>query len=613
MSKESKEEYDCFIEKDILVKMRDGTQLATDLYRPAKNGNLVEGRFPTLLVRTPYNKDRNKEDGIWFGKRGYTVCIQDLRGRFKSEGQFVRYEFSDVDGYDTIEWIAKQDWSTRKVGTFGGSFLAHVQSAAATTNPPHLSAMVLSQGGYANAYLADNRYGGAFELHGLNWLLGRATDSKEASENPVIKGAFESVPFESYLDPTKGQVKFGVTPFSLVPSYEKVFFDILTHSEYDEYWKTPWHSAELYYDNYADVPILIETGWYDHFTLNDCRLYIGLSKRKKGPMKLIVGYWLHGGTSLTNAGEVDFGPKSPLDVSIAPSYNHLRLRWFDRWLKGIQNGAENDPPVRIFVMGGGSGLRRYQFMQHGGRWRAEKDWPLPDTEYINYYFHENGDLTPESPLEEKSYTPYTYDPRNPVPTIGGPRDTLVSIRGVYRNFEGAYDQVERPHLTGCKYPLVPITFRNDVLVFKTPPLPDQVEVAGPITVKLWAFSSAVDTDFTAMLIDWHPPNVDYPWGFAMNLTEGIIRARYRDSWEKPELMRPGEIYQFNITLRPTSNLFVENHRIRVDISSSNFPRFDINPNTGDPLGKSRRFKIVDNTLCHDTAHPSHIILPVIRR
>ena len=610
---EKVQKLDVVVEKNIMVRVRDGVRLATDLYKPAINEKPIEDQFPTLLVRTPYNKDRNKQDAIWFCERGYTVCIQDLRGRFKSEGLFGKYEFSDVDGYDSIEWIAEQDWSTGKVGTFGGSFLAHVQVAAATLNPPHLSAMVITQGGYANAYLSGVRHGGAFEMTSLCWLLTRGLNSKEASEHPEIKAALESIPLESYLDPTRGQIKEGLTPFSLVPNYERVFFESLTHSNYDSYWKTPWHSAERYYENFADVPVLIETGWYDHYTENDCSLYIGLSKDKKSSIKLIVGPWSHGSTSLTYSGEVEFGSKAPLDVSIAPSYNHLRLRWFDRWLKGIQNDAEKDPAVRIFVMGGGSGIRSNRFMQHGGKWRDERDWPLPQTEYVNYYFHENGGLSQEIPIINNSYTTYTYDPRYPVPTIGGNRHTHYMLGGLNRIYEGAYDQVERPDFLGCKEPYVPLAFRNDVLVFMTPPLSEPIEVTGPIKVKLWASSSALDTDFTAKLIDWYPSNFDFPMGFAMNLTDGIIRARYHNSWEKPELMKPNEIYQFHITLYPTSNLFARNHRIRVDISSSNWPRFDINPNTGELIGKNRRFKITDNTIYHDKLHPSHIILPIIKR
>jgi predicted acyl esterase len=276
--------------------------------------------------------------------------------------------------------------------------------------------------------------------------------------------------------------------------------------------------------------------------------------------------------------------------------------------------VENDPTVRIFVMGGGPGVRRYRFMQHGGKWRNEKDWPLPDTNYTPYYFHEDSSLTLEPPTKRKSHTSYTFDPRDPVPTIGGNRHTHYMLGGDDRSkSEGAFDQVERPDFFGCKYPYVPLAFRNDVLVFKTSPLSDSIEVTGPIKVVLWASSSSVDTDFTAKLIDWYPPNIDYPLGFAMNLTDGIMRARFHKSWEKQELLKPNQIYQFEITLYPTSNLFAKNHQIRVDVSSSNWPRFDINPNTCDPLGRSRRFVITENTIYHNNIYASHIVLPVIRR
>jgi putative CocE/NonD family hydrolase len=335
LNNEPKTDLDYVVEKNIKVQMRDGVKLALDFYKPLNNGRLKKGRYPTLLVRTPYNKDNYQKDGVWFSSKGYAVCIQDIRGRFQSEGSFVKYGFSDVDGYDTIEWAAKQNWSTGKVGTFGGSFLAHVQVAAATQKPPHLRAMVLSQGGYANAYLSGIRHGGAFEMTSLCWLLTRSLNSNDASQNPVIKKALEMIPLEGYLDPRRGQVKQGITPFNFFPDYEKIFFDTLLHSEYDEYWKTPWHSAELFYDNFADVPVLIETGWYDHYTLNDCMLYTGLSRGKRGPIKLIIGPWTHGGTMLTYSGEVEFGPTAPLDAGIAQSHNDLILGWFDHWLKAI--------------------------------------------------------------------------------------------------------------------------------------------------------------------------------------------------------------------------------------------------------------------------------------
>jgi hypothetical protein len=247
-------------------------------------------------------------------------------------------------------------------------------------------------------------------------------------------------------------------------------------------------------------------------------------------------------------------------------------------------------------------------MEHDGYWRDEKAWPLPDTKLTPYYIHADGSLSsrlPNQPTNEP--TRYTYNPRDPVPTMGG---GISAAEPIMRN--GAFDQRGRLDFYGCKDTL-PLAMRSDVLVFQTPPLENDVEVTGHITVKLWASSSAKDTDFTAKLIDAHPPNADYPDGFAMNLTDSIIRARYRNSWSEPELLTPHQPYLFTFELYPTSNVFKAGHRIRLDISSSNFPRFDVNPNTGGPLGAERRIEVAQQAIYHDTEHPSCVVLPIIER
>jgi hypothetical protein len=297
-----------------------------------------------------------------------------------------------------------------------------------------------------------------------------------------------------------------------------------------------------------------------------------------------------------------------LDENLAENYLTFRLRWFDRWLRGIRNGVDEEPPVRIFVMGGGTGRRNKDGrLEHGGHWREATDWPLPDTRYTPFYLHRDGRLGTELPEKEASPVSYDYDPRNPVPTIGG---ALVS-HSIPVMDAGAFDQREAPRFFACKPPYLPLASRSDVLVFETPPLDHDVEVTGPIEVHLWISSNCIDTDFTAKLIDCYPPNEDYPEGFAMNITDGILRARYRRSWEDAEMMTPGEIYKIALQPFPTSNLFKAGHRIRVDISSSNFPRFDVNPNTGEPEGLWRRTRVATNSVYVDRMRPSHIVLPVI--
>jgi hypothetical protein len=317
---------------------------------------------------------------------------------------------------------------------------------------------------------------------------------------------------------------------------------------------------------------------------------------------MILGPWIHGANTSSAHGQVDFGPSAAIQGL------EFRARWFDRWLKNTANGAENDSPVKIFVMGGGTEARTTKGLHlHGGVWRDEKEWPIARTRFTPYYLHADGSLAPAKPAERASSTSYDFDPRNPVPTIGGNISSGVGIM-----LQGAWDQKCGEHVWNCKDSL-PLSARRDVLVFETRPLTEDVELTGPIDVKLWASSSAVDTDFTAKLLDIHPPSPEFPAGIDMNVEDGIIRARFRHSLEKQELMKPGTVYEFTIKLYPTSNVFKAGHRIRLDISSSNFPRFDVNPNSGEPLNAHRRMVTATNTIYHDASHPSHVILPVIPR
>jgi putative CocE/NonD family hydrolase len=292
----------------------------------------------------------------------------------------------------------------------------------------------------------------------------------------------------------------------------------------------------------------------------------------------------------------------------------LHLQWFDRYLKNRETEVDDWPPIRLFVMGTGDGHKDSNGrLYHGGYWRDETQWPLPDAEPTRYYFHADGTLSTNVPPEDVAPTTYTYDPEHPVPTIGG------SFSGVLKR--GAYDQRERAFKSlqggsengfyGSRSPYLPLKARPDVVVFQTEPLEEPVEVIGPISVTLYASSTAVDTDFTVKLVDVYPPSADFPSGFDMNITDGIIRARYRNSSSRPELGTPGEVYEFVLEPFPTANRFKAGHRIRIDISSSNFPRFDVNPNTGEPLGLHRRAIPADNSIYHEAAHPSHVVLPVV--
>ena len=403
------------------------------------------------------------------------------------------------------------------------------------------------------------RYAGHILLHSV---ISQETDADPAAKQAIMENMAQ---FRDWLN--RMPWKTGASPFSAVPNLEKIFFEVYTRGEYDDFWKHRCVNWQEHYGEYADVPTYYETGWYDSWTRGVTDNYVSLSKMKKKPLKLIIDSWVHGGWERSYSGDVDFGP----DAAIA--YYELVLRWFDRWLKGIDNGTDGESPVRIFVMGGGDSRKNKDGrLHHGGNWRDENEWPLARTQYTPYYFHHDGSLGPELPGPDYPSIRYLSDPDNPVPTISAnvsgfnemptvpsePDDLWAHFRSLVR--QGASDQREAPDVFGCKPPYLALSARPDVLVFQTPPLEREVEVTGPITVKLWVSSSAVDTDFTAKLMDVHPPSDDYPQGYDMTLTDSIVRARYRNGWEKAELMNPGEVYLIEFVLYPTGNLFGIGHQ-----------------------------------------------------
>lgn len=618
-----KPEYDIVVNRDVMIPTRDGVRLATDIYRPAPHGQAINGRFPALLERTPYGKheyERVRDYGEYFARHGYVAVIQDVRGRYRSEGTFGFLAQEPNDGYDTVEWIAKQPWSNGAVGTFGTSYAGWTQSALATQNPPHLAAMWVNEAG-SSAYSSTVRHNGAFEVRFLCWAFWQGAKSREALADPVIGKALGSVNVREWL--TRMPIRAGCSPLALIPAYEKFALDIMTRSDYDEYWQQPGYDIARHYAQHADVPMMLSSAWYDSYTRATLENFIALPQTKKSPVRVIMGPWTHGAKQpdITHSGDVEFGPDAALGFLAA------QLRWFEQVLKGKDTGVLDEPPVKIFVMGGGSGRRNGEGrMFHGGRWRVEHEWPLARTRDTSWYLYEDGALRLTAPKVMTASTTYEFDPRNPVPTIGGNMSSLVGLmprpEGApdihpdlrerdWIGIPGAFDQREAPQFLGCSPPYLPLASRPDVVVFQTEPLHEDTEVTGPINVELWISSSAVDTDFTAKLIDVHPPNSDYPYGYAMNLTDTIVRARYRNGDGKPDFLTPGEIYKITLPLYPTSNLFQRGHRIRLDISSSNFPRFDVNPNTGEPLGKNRLWQVARNTIHHDAAHLSRVVLPII--
>ncbi len=606
---------------DLMIPMRDGVRMATDVYLPAVDGEALEGPFPVILERTPYGKTRpsrsersvaepdaakeRHEVARMFVDRGFVVIYQDKRGRYDSEGEYVKY-LSDVeDGYDTCAWILEQPWCDGQIGTKGLSYAAHTQAALASSGAPGVASMFLDSGGFSNAYQGGIRQGGAFELKQATWAYRNAMVSPEVLADPELQRRMEAVDIHQWFREMPWAP--GRSPVSLAPDYEAYLFEQWTRGAFDDYWKHPAIYAAGFWDRWPDAPITLMSSWFDPYPRTTTENYLGLKALGKGPLRLIMGPWTHGDRSLTYAGDVDFGPAATLDGNVAEDFWELRLRWFEHWLRGVENGVAEEPAVRYFVMGGGTGRRNVDGrMDHGGRWRTASDWPIPGTIERPYYLGVGGTLSPEMPDEEEASRSYRYDPSDPVPSVGG---TITSGAPIMEG--GAYDQREGSDFYGSTPPFEPLAARSDVLVFQTAPLDADVEVTGPLVVRLWISSDAPDTDFTAKLVDVYPPNEDYPEGFAMNVTDGIIRARYRDSWEEPELMEPGRVYEVVIEAFPTSNLFARGHRIRVDISSSNYPHFDLNFNTGEPEGLATHRRVATNTVYLDRGRPSHAILPIV--
>jgi uncharacterized protein len=629
-------DYQIAVFKDVMVPMRDGVRLATDVYRPVREGELLPGPFPAILARTSYDKTAQRyvePIGHFFAERGYVVALQDLRGRHHSEGTGQYFHTANQhegrDGYDTIEWLAAQPWSNGQVGMVGTSHVGLVQTHAALYQPPHLAA-IWPDVSPTNSYEHQARMGGAMQLQMFGALFVHAHDAQEirddlAAQRAIVQ-AMEHMRDLVYTLPFKP----GHTPLAVVPNLEKTLLDYYRRGAYDEFWAAEFNDFSRRFDRHADIPATFTGGWFDLFAIATPRYYAAMAQKNSTPQRLIMGPWMHTTmrSGVSYAGDVDFGPAGAWGTD---RFNAEQLRWFERWLKGQPTGVEDEPPVRIFVMGGGDGHRTSEgHMFHGGSWRDEYEWPLARTVYTPFYCQPGGGLRDELPPEDAPTAHFSADPAHPVPTIAGSMSGLNEVVPLSNQLdpywsqrlplwprmrsmvmEGAAHQQERPGIVGARPPYLPLAMRPDVLVFQTEPLPKDIEVTGPIEVHLWVASSAADTDFTAKLVDVYPPNADYPEGYHMNLVDGILRCRYRESWEHEILMEAGEVYQVRIELAPTSNLFQAGHRIRLDIAGSNFPRFDVNPNTGEPIGRHTHTLVAHNSVYLDRERPSHVVLPII--
>ena len=581
-------QYQVTREPNVMVPMRDGTRLATDVVRPD-----APGRFPVLINRGPYSKDSyldNPDHSIWFFPRhGYVLLSQDVRGRFESEGDYDPLFQEALDGYDTVEWAARQPWSNGRVATTGQSYLGATQYTLAGKRPlpPHLQTMavVSASSDFHQSWVYHT--GGAMEwgwtvpyaiLKGRNTLARGGHDALLAKMDeyviepgnfgqPLSDQWYRHLPLRDWIDRLK----------EAAPYFHEYFDEELD----DPYW---WGINLQRQARNVTIPMFHVSSWYDIFLEGALNAYQAIGKHggsetARRNQKLLIGPWAHlrpfTEPTTGGAGNIDFGSEAAIEL-----HDYL-LRWYGYWLKGEETGIMDDPPVRLFVMG-------------DNKWHDENEWPLARTQYTRWYFHSgggantrggDGSLSTVPPAPDEPADQFTYDPNDPAPTLGG--NTLIIEYGVF-------DQG-------------PAEDRPDVLSFTSDPVESDLEITGPISVTLYAATTAADTDFTAKLVDVRPD------GFAHNLQDGIIRARYRTSVREPSFVTPGEVYRYTIDLWATSHVIKPGHRVRVDISSSNFPRFDRNPNTGAALGVDTRLETARQTVHHSARYPSHITLPVIPR
>lgn len=565
---------DITIQRDVPMKTRDGVTLRADIYRPNSSD-----KFPVILMRTPYDKSVG-----WaiapaprIVARGYVLIIQDVRGRYTSEGEWYPFRHEQADGYDSVEWASSLPYSNGKIGMIGASYVGATQMLAAISAPPHL-------GGIAPSVTASNYHdgwtyqSGAFEQwFDQNWTtqLARNTLDRLIDEHTDARAGVPTLPLENYPVFNFGQLPAEAQlTTSIAPYYE----DWLAHPDYDEYWKQ-W-SIEENFSRIA-VPMLQVGGWYDIFSIGTLRNYMGVkahgaTEAARSQAHLLMQIGGHAGFG-RRIGDVDFGSHA-----LENPYTDVILDWYDYLFKGTRNQFSTDKPVKIFVMG-------------TNEYRQEEDWPPPQVQYVNYFLHSggkanslsgDGSLSTAAPKSEPSDS-YTYDPATPVPTLGGPLCCAEELME-----PGPRDQRS-------------VENRDDVLIYSVGPLAADMEVTGPVTMTLFVKSSSVDTDFTGKLVDVAPD------GFAEDVAEGILRMRYRNSQEHAMLMNPGEIYRISVNLWSTSNVFLRGHRLRLEVSSSNFPRFDRNLNTGEEIKSARRFVSAKNTILHDAQHPSVLILPLM--
>ena len=586
---------DCTV---VMAPMRDGVDLATEVYLPEG-----DGPFPVVMTRTPYNRrapnpgsNCDHDLGRYFSERGFVFLNQDTRGRYRSGGEFDAMRQEAKDGYDAVEWAARQSWSNGKVGMAGGSYVGLTQWQAAIEQPPHLVAIAphYSSSDYHHGWTYQ---GGALDLwFALSWTSQTlAPDTLQRRlEASGMETALVTQEVAGFVQQGQDQLLADwlwqlplkdFSAFRRAGNIAAYYDEWVARPSYDDYWATL--DVETKYPRIR-VPALVTGGWYDIFQGGTIRNFVGMRSfggtddARRGT-QLMMRALCHACPADTTAGEIDFGPENAFDLNAAWA------RWFDYWLKGIDNGVADDPPVRIFVM-----VPPDRGTVGSGFWITADQYPPAGAVEARFYLRSDGGANtadgdgvlaidgPAGPADQ-----FVYDPNDPVPTVGG---NMCCVNNLLPS--GAFDQRE-------------VERREDVLVYTTPPLDEDLVAIGHVRVALWASSSAPDTDFTAKLVDVHPD------GYAHNVSEGIIRARYRDSNEELSWITPGAVHDYGIDLGYTATVFRAGHRIRLEVSSSNFPHFDRNPNTAEVFGHGRELQAATQHVWHDAAHPSQLVIQVV--
>ncbi len=552
--------YEVDMRLNVKVPMRDGVELSADLYLPRASGT-----FPTVLMRTPYsnNMDVTIERARVLANDGYACVIQDIRGRWDSDGDYYPFHPDVDDGFDTQEWVGQQEWSNGKIGMAGSSYLGLVQWLSAPLRSQYLTCLAprVICGDFYNGLVYP---GGALQLNVvMTWGMRTNGRTGQSIDYHDWTNAFRALPVGD-ADLSAGRAL-------------GFFKDWIEHPAYDDYWNAidvedKWNEIE--------VPAFSMGGWFDLYSADAFTNFNGIRENGRTPearqSRLIVGPWPHALSTSSKTGDVDFGAGSLADL------DGEETRWFDYWLKGIDNGIGDEPPLRLFIMG-------------INEWRDEHEWPLARTDWQRWHLHSDGDansvrgggcLSIDTPTDEP-VDRFVYDPEFPVQTVGGNNCCSPDIVPW-----GPYDQRA-------------VEMRSDVLVYTSDPFEEDMEVTGPIKVVLYAATDGPDTDWTAKLVDV------FPTGYAMNLCDGIFRARYRESRSESRLLEPNRVYEYEIDVAVTGNVFQKGHSVRIEISSSNFPRFDRNLNTGKDYGKDGEMRVANQAVYHSREYPSHVLLPVI--